>query len=134
MSINLPANGSGPRILCKAALLAHFDSPVYLRCPSLTRLGRTLGLTIDGEAQHERPNCDDSQHLRRQDPTLELVDQAAAGEDVVVSRNGKPLARLTRLDKPKRKIRFGLLKGKVEVAPDFDAPLPDEVLSGFEGQ
>ena len=64
----------------------------------------------------------------------QLVDQAAAGEDVVVSRNGKPLARLTRLDKPKRKIRFGLLKGKVEVAPDFDAPLPDEVLSGFEGQ
>ena len=31
----------------------------------------------------------------------QLVDQAAAGEDVVVSRNGKPLARLTRLDKPK---------------------------------
>ena len=64
----------------------------------------------------------------------QLVDQAAAGEDVVVSRNGKPLARLTRLTKPKRKIRFGLLKGKVKVAPDFDAPLPDEVLSGFEGQ
>ena len=64
----------------------------------------------------------------------QLVDQAAAGEDVVVSRNGKPLARLTRFEKPKRKIRFGLLKGKVKVAPDFDAPLPEGVLAEFQGE
>ena len=64
----------------------------------------------------------------------QLVDKAAAGEDVVVSRNGKPLARITRLESPKRQIRFGLLKGKVRVAPDFDAPLPDEVIAGFEGR
>jgi prevent-host-death family protein len=64
----------------------------------------------------------------------QLVDQAAAGEDVVVSRNGKPLALLTRLNKPKRRIRFGLLKGKVKVTSDFDAPLPEEVLTTFEGQ
>jgi hypothetical protein len=31
-------------------------------------------------------------------------------------------------------IRFGVLKGKVRVAADFDAPLPDEVLAGFEGR
>jgi prevent-host-death family protein len=64
----------------------------------------------------------------------QLVDRAAAGEDVVVSRNGKPLVRITRLDVPKRRIKFGVLKGKLTVPKDFDAPLPDEVLAGFEGR
>lgn len=64
----------------------------------------------------------------------QLVDIAASGQDVVVSRNGKPLVRITRLDSPKRRIRFGVLKGKVIVADDFDAPMPDEILAGFEGR
>jgi prevent-host-death family protein len=64
----------------------------------------------------------------------QLVDQAAAGEDVVVSRNGKPLVRITRLEAPKRAIKFGLLKGKLTVPRDFDAPLPDGTLAGFEGR
>jgi prevent-host-death family protein len=63
----------------------------------------------------------------------QLVDKAAAGEDVVVSRNGKPLARITRLEQPKRPIRFGVLKGKLIIATDFDAPLPAEMLAAFEG-
>ncbi len=64
----------------------------------------------------------------------QLVDKAASGEDVVVSRNGKPLVRITRLAATKRQIKFGVLKGKIKVASDFDAPLPDEVLAGFEGR
>lgn len=64
----------------------------------------------------------------------QLVDKAAAGEDVVVSRNGKPLVRITRLESPKRRIRFGLLKGKLSIPEDFDAPLPEDVLTGFEGR
>ncbi len=64
----------------------------------------------------------------------QLIDIAASGEDVVVSRNGKPLVRITRLERTKRRIRFGLLKGKVIVADDFDAPVPDEVLASFEGR
>ena len=64
----------------------------------------------------------------------QLVDKAASGEDVVVSRNGKPLVRITRLENVKRRIKFGLLKGKVTIAADFDAPLPDDVLAGFEGR
>ena len=64
----------------------------------------------------------------------QLVDKAASGEDVVVSRNGKPLVRITRLENPQRRIKFGVLKGKVKIAPDFDAPLPDDVLAGFEGR
>lgn len=63
-----------------------------------------------------------------------LVDKAASGEDVVVSRNGKPLVRITQLEPRKRRVKFGLLKGKLTVPADFDAPLPDEVLLGFEGR
>lgn len=64
----------------------------------------------------------------------QLVDIAAAGEDVVVSRNGTPLARITWLETPKRRVRLGLLKGKLTVPEDFDAPLHADVLAGFEGR
>jgi len=64
----------------------------------------------------------------------QLVDQAAAGTDVIVARHGKPLVRITRLETPKQTIKFGALKGKMRIAADFDAPLPDEVLAGFEGR
>ena len=64
----------------------------------------------------------------------QLVDEAAAGEDVVVSRNGKPLVRITTLKPQKRTVKFGVLKGKVRIAADFDAPLPEDVLAAFEGR
>ncbi|MFI4890047.1 MAG: type II toxin-antitoxin system Phd/YefM family antitoxin [Steroidobacterales bacterium] len=50
-----------------------------------------------------------------------LVEKAAAGEDVIIARAGKPIARLTRLEATRPKIRFGILKGKIKVAKDFDA-------------
>ena len=64
----------------------------------------------------------------------QLVDKAAAGEDVIVSRNGKPLVRITALTSRKIPIRFGLLKGKLRIPSDFDAPLPDDVLARFTGR
>ena len=64
----------------------------------------------------------------------QLVDKAAGGEDVIVSRNGKPLVRITRLEGAERQIRFGVLKGKIRIAKDFDAPLPEDVLAAFEGR
>ncbi len=65
-----------------------------------------------------------------------LVDLAAEGTDVVIARNGKPVARLTTLDAPtKGNYKLGLLKGKGGwLADDFDAPLPDEILAQFEGR
>ncbi len=63
----------------------------------------------------------------------QLVDQAAAGQDVVVCRNGKPLARITRLQEPKPGVRFGVLQGVFQVPADFDAPLPPSALASFEG-
>jgi antitoxin (DNA-binding transcriptional repressor) of toxin-antitoxin stability system len=53
---------------------------------------------------------------------------------VVVCRNGKPLVRITQLIEPRRQIHFGVMKGKVSIAADFDAPLSDDVLAAFEGR
>jgi len=61
-----------------------------------------------------------------------FVQMAENGEDVVIARAGKPVARLTQLKTEKKQIVFGLLKGKIHVADDFDAPLPPEVIAEFE--
>lgn len=64
----------------------------------------------------------------------ELVDQAHHGETIVIAKNGTPLAQLVPLDKPARpKIVFGLMRGEIDIADDFDAPLPDDLLALFEG-
>jgi prevent-host-death family protein len=63
-----------------------------------------------------------------------LVDLASHGEDVIIVRNGKPVARLTTLKPVKRPILFGVLEGKGWIADDFDAPLPDDLQALFEGR
>jgi len=62
-----------------------------------------------------------------------LLQAVASGTDVIISDKGKPMARLSRIEETPPKIRFGVLKGKIEVSDDFDAPLPDRILSEFEG-
>ena len=65
----------------------------------------------------------------------ELVEQAHRGETIVIAKNGTPLAKLVPLVAPaKSKIVFGLMKGEIEIADDFDAPLPDDLLALFEGR
>jgi prevent-host-death family protein len=61
-----------------------------------------------------------------------LIEKVEGGEDVIIARAGKPVARLTKLTQEKPKIRFGGLKGKIWIADDFDDPLPPEVLAEFE--
>jgi prevent-host-death family protein len=65
-----------------------------------------------------------------------LVDKAAAGEEVIIAKAGKPVAKLVPLtpktDRPER--RLGALAGKLVIPEDFDAPLPDDVLDAFEGR
>jgi prevent-host-death family protein len=64
----------------------------------------------------------------------ELVDLAASGTDVVISRRGNAVARITSLKTDKRPIVYGLLEGEGWIAEDFDWPLPDEIQAGFEGR
>jgi prevent-host-death family protein len=63
----------------------------------------------------------------------QLVNIAVAGEDVVISRNGKALVRITRLPDTQSVVKFGKLKGKVKLSGDFDKTLSADVLAGFEG-
>ena len=61
-----------------------------------------------------------------------LLKDVASGADVIIAKAGKPMARISRIEASKSKIRFGILKGKAKVSEDFDAPLPDDLLSEFE--
>ncbi len=62
-----------------------------------------------------------------------LVEQAAQGKEIVISRAGKPMARLVPLENAPRPKKFGLLEGHFKVPDDFDAPLDPRVLGLFEG-
>ncbi len=62
-----------------------------------------------------------------------LLRQVAAGEDVVISRAGKPVARLVPVAEPKRPRELGRDRGKIWIAEDFDE-LPEDVLADFEGR
>ena len=62
----------------------------------------------------------------------ELVDRAARGEEIVIAKNGVPMAKLVPLSKTTAKPKPGGWSGKVWIADDFDAPLPDETLALFE--
>jgi len=60
-----------------------------------------------------------------------LLRRVAAGEEVVISRAGKPIARIVPIDE-RGKRTFGLDRGRFTVPDDFDTPLQDEVLESFE--
>jgi prevent-host-death family protein len=65
-----------------------------------------------------------------------LVDEAAAGAEIIIAKAGKPVAKLVPLfshgERPKRQL--GILAGVAVIPPDFDAPLPDDVINAFEGR
>jgi prevent-host-death family protein len=57
-----------------------------------------------------------------------LVDQAAAGEEIIIAKAGKPVARLVPLARAHRsKRRLGLAAGKLRVPADFDRMFADEI-------
>lgn len=54
------------------------------------------------------------------------------GEEVVIAKAGVPVARLVPVAQKQGNRVAGSAKGKITLAPDFDAPLPDDVLEAFE--
>ena len=54
-----------------------------------------------------------------------LVDAALTGEEVVIARAGRPLVRLVPIEPPAKKRRLGMDAGKIVIADDFDAPMPE---------
>ncbi len=61
-----------------------------------------------------------------------LLAQVEAGEEVVIARNGKPVARLVACEQ-QGKPQFGSLKGRIKIDDSFFDPLPEEELAAWEG-
>lgn len=62
----------------------------------------------------------------------QLLDRVGKGEEIVIAKNGEPVAKLVPW-RPAPRVP-GRLKGLIRVAPDFDAPLPEEIAAAFRGE
>lgn len=60
-----------------------------------------------------------------------LLARVGAGEEIVIAKAGKPVARLVPYDHVTRKLTGGRDRGIFSVPDDFDAPLPREILDTF---
>ena len=63
-----------------------------------------------------------------------LVDAVMHGEEIIIAKAGKPAAKLVPISIVKPKRKPGALKGKIQIADDFDSPLPNDILNDFEGK
>jgi prevent-host-death family protein len=57
-----------------------------------------------------------------------LLERVAAGEEIIISKAGKPMAKLSPLSKAQTDRVPGLDKGVIQITEDFDAPLPEDLL------
>lgn len=63
-----------------------------------------------------------------------IVEEAAAGREVIIAKAGRKVARLVPLESGRKSKKFGGLKGRIRVPDDFNAPLDARVLAAFEGR
>jgi prevent-host-death family protein len=63
-----------------------------------------------------------------------LIDRAAGGEEIIITKSGKPVARLVPYVPTGKARRPGKLRGKIRIKRNFDQPLPKEILVSFEGK
>ncbi len=61
-----------------------------------------------------------------------LLERVIQGEEIVIARGGRPVAKLVALAREPR--RPGRQKGRIHVGPDFDEPLPQEIQAAFQGE
>jgi prevent-host-death family protein len=61
-----------------------------------------------------------------------LLERVARGEEIIIAKSGRPVAKLVPVAAEPR--RPGRLKGRIRLGPDFDEPLPEEVLAAFRGE
>jgi hypothetical protein len=73
------------------------------------------------------------QHPRGQNAPVPTWRGCGTGEEIVIAEAGKPVARLIGLSSARQPRPRGLLKGRIHIAADFDAPLPADVLADLGG-
>lgn len=59
-----------------------------------------------------------------------LIEKVIAGEDVIIGKAGKPVARLVRYERSRQPRQPGALKGKIHISDDFDE-LPEDIADAF---
>jgi prevent-host-death family protein len=62
-----------------------------------------------------------------------LLQRVENGEEVLIARDGQPIARLVPYQKHEPRVP-GIWKDKLIIQDDFDAPLPEDILKAFEGR
>jgi prevent-host-death family protein len=63
-----------------------------------------------------------------------LLEEVAAGEEIVIAKAGKPVARLLPCSPRREPRQPDLMEGKIWLADDFDDPLPEEIMAAFRGE
>ena len=90
------------------------------------RLTLVITLVYFDLAMHRVSVHEAKTHLSR------LLHRATAGEEVVITRSGRPVARLVAIEEDRP--AFGVDEGRFVVPDDFDAPLDEDLLRAFEGR
>jgi prevent-host-death family protein len=63
-----------------------------------------------------------------------LVELAASGEEIIIAKAGKPVARLVPYTPKGAARRPGTMRGRIRIKKNFDEPLPKDLLASFEGK
>ena len=63
-----------------------------------------------------------------------LIEAAERGEEIIIARAGKPVAKLVALENQRPPRKAGSMKGLFEVPESFFDPLPEDILDAFEGK
>ena len=63
-----------------------------------------------------------------------LLERVSDGEEIVIAKAGKPVARLSSVDAKRKALPYGMLKGKLKIRAGFDDPLPDDFVAALEGR
>jgi prevent-host-death family protein len=62
----------------------------------------------------------------------QLLARVEAGEEIILARSKKPVAKLVPFNPPAAKRRFGALRGVISIGPEFFEPLPEDELAAWE--
>jgi prevent-host-death family protein len=92
---------------------------------------RQAAVDLVGGLVHHFPVAEVNVHQAKTQLS-QLLRRVEAGEEIIISRSGTPVARLVPVDQPPRRL-LGLDQGLFVVPDDFDAPLPDALLAELEG-